>query len=215
MPYAVAAARRLLHSRHFDCIVTTSAYESTHLIALALRGARPAWVADFRDGWTFHPHRPGYPTRAQRRLDEYLERRVVRTAERTIVVERPVGEDFRRRLGVDAAHVPNGWDPELALDARAAPVPALDAGRVVLVHTGKLSGGWGRHPGTLFAAMSLLRERSPSVAERLELVLAGGLDVAERRLIETGRDSARCCATSASCRARSRWRSSDAPTRLC
>ncbi len=185
VPYAVVAARRLLRARRFDCIVTTSAYESTHLVALALRGARPAWVADFRDGWTFHPHRPSYPTGAQRRLDQYLERRVVRSAERTIVVERPVGEDFCERLGVDAVHVPNGWDPELALDAQAAPAPLLDPDRVVLVHTGKLSGAWGRHPGTLFAALSLLRERSPATAAGLQLVLAGRLDVAERLLIES------------------------------
>jgi glycosyltransferase involved in cell wall biosynthesis len=185
VPYAIASARQLLSQRSFDCIVTTSAYESTHLIPLALPGVRPAWVADFRDGWTFHPHKPPYPTVAQRRLDVWLERRVVTTAERTIVVERPVGEDLRRRLGVDAVHVPNGWDPELAADARSAQPPALDPKRLVLVHTGKLSGGWGRHPGTLFEAMSLLQERSPAAAARIQVVLAGRLDVAERRLIES------------------------------
>jgi glycosyltransferase involved in cell wall biosynthesis len=53
-----------------------------------------------------------------------------------------------------------------------------------LVHTGKLSGGWGRHPGTLFQALGRLADRSPDVAARLQLVLAGRLDVAERQLIE-------------------------------
>jgi glycosyltransferase involved in cell wall biosynthesis len=185
VPYAVAAARRLLRERSFDCIVTTSAYESTHLVPLALGPARPPWVADFRDGWTFHPHKPPYPSAAQRRLDVALERRVVTTAERTIVVERPVGEDLRARLGVHAVHVPNGWDPELADEARAASSPPLDPDRVMLVHTGKLSGAWGRHPGTLFEAMALLRERSPAAAARISLVLAGRLDAAERQLIES------------------------------
>jgi glycosyltransferase involved in cell wall biosynthesis len=183
-PYAIGAARRLLRQRCFDCIVTTSAYESTHLIPLGLT-SRPPWVADFRDGWTFHSHRPPFPTRAQHNLDVWLESRVVRTAERTIVVERPVADDFRDRLGVDARHVPNGWDPDLSAEAASAELPELGSDRVLLVHTGKLSGPWGRHPGTLLEAMSRLKSESPAVAARLQLVLAGRLDVAERHLLES------------------------------
>jgi glycosyltransferase involved in cell wall biosynthesis len=185
VPYAIAAVRRLLAERQFDCIVTTSANESTHAIPLALGKRRPAWIADFRDGWTFHSHRPEFPTEMQRRLDVWLERRVVETAERTTVVERPVGQDFRDRLGVDAVHLPNGWDPELEAVAESASVALPDTGRVLMVHTGKLSGGWGRHPGTLLQAMVLLRDRSPETAARLQLVLAGRLDVAERELIDS------------------------------
>ncbi len=185
VPYALAAARRLMRERPFDCVVTTSAYESTHLVPLGLGSRRPAWVADFRDGWTFHPHKPAYPTATQRRLDVWLEQSVVRSAERTIVVERPVVDDLRYRLGVDAAHVPNGWDPDLAPPPRSDAIPARADGRLVLVHTGKLSGGWGRHPGTLFTAMARLRERSPKAASRIQLLLAGRLDVAERELIES------------------------------
>jgi glycosyltransferase involved in cell wall biosynthesis len=185
LPYAIPAARRLVRERRFDCIVTTSAYESTQLIPLGMGSRRPAWVADFRDGWTFHSHRAPFPTAFQGRLDVALERRAVRTAQRTTVVERPVGEDLRARLGVDAVHVPNGWDPDLETGAGEASLPELPSDRALLVHTGKLSGGWGRHPGTLFEAMALLRDRSPASAARLQLVLAGRLDVAERRLIES------------------------------
>jgi glycosyltransferase involved in cell wall biosynthesis len=183
VPRALATARRLLRAQRYDCIVTTSAYESAHLIPLALRGDRPAWIADFRDGWTFHPWKPPYPTRAQTRLDRSLERRVVQTADRVAVVERPVGDDFRDRLGVDAAYVPNGWDPELEADLGPAQGPELDPDRVSLVHTGKLSGGWGRHPGTLFEALVALRQRDPELAGRIEVVLAGRLDRHEQELI--------------------------------
>jgi glycosyltransferase involved in cell wall biosynthesis len=183
-PFAVGAARRLARRRAYDCVITTSAYESTHLVGLALGRGRPAWIADFRDGWTFHPWREPFPTSLQRRLDVRLERAVVRAADRTIVVERPVGEDFRERLGVDAGYAPNGWDPDLERDAAEAQPPRLEGGVVSIVHTGKLTGGWGRHPGALFDALRRLREEDPRAGARLRLVLAGRLDEDERRLIE-------------------------------
>ena len=184
VPYAALAARRLIRERGYDCVITTSAYESTHLIGLCLGRRRPAWIADFRDGWTFHPWREQFPTALQRRIDVRLERAVVQSADRTIVVERPVGEDFSDRLGVDAGYAPNGWDPDLAAEADAAQAPALDGHAVTLVHTGKLTGGWGRHPGALFDALRRLREDDPEAAGRLQLVLAGRLDREEQRLVE-------------------------------
>ncbi len=184
VPGAIAAVRRLVREQHFDCMVTTSAYESAHLVPLALGESRPAWVADFRDGWTYYPWKPPFPTRLQRELDRALERRVVQRAERVATVELPVAEDFRRRLGVQAQHVPNGWDPALEAEVRGIEAPSLDPDRVSLVHTGKLSGAWGRHPGTLFAALARLHERSPELSDRVELVLAGRLDREEQELIE-------------------------------
>jgi glycosyltransferase involved in cell wall biosynthesis len=100
------------------------------------------------------------------------------------VVERPVGDDFRDRLGIDPAYIPNGWDPELEAEAARAEPPPVDPDRFTLVHTGKLSGGWGRHPGPLFEAMARLRSAEPAEAARLELVLAGRRDSEEQRLIE-------------------------------
>jgi glycosyltransferase involved in cell wall biosynthesis len=183
-PFAARLARRVVRDRAIDCVVTTSAYESNHLVGLALGDRRPAWIADFRDGWTFHPWKPEFPTAAQRRLDRWLERRVVQTADRVVVVERPVGDDFRERLGIEPAYIPNGWDPELEAEAASSRPPAIDPDRFTLVHTGKLSGGWGRHPGPLFEAMARLRTAEPTEAARLQLVLAGRRDSEEQRLIE-------------------------------
>lgn len=182
VPFATRAARRLVTELDIDCVVTTSAYESTHVVGLGLGRRRPAWVADFRDAWSFQPWRPPFPTGLQRRLDVALERRVVTTADRVTVVEGSVGRDFRERLGIDAAYVPNGWDPEL--DVEAAEPPVEPDGRVLLVHTGKLLGDWGRTPAKLFDALRRLRDEDPELAARLRLVLAGRLDAAEAELIE-------------------------------
>jgi glycosyltransferase involved in cell wall biosynthesis len=185
VPLAAPTARALHHARPFDCIVTTSAYESTHLLALTLGRRRPAWVADFRDGWTFHPWKDPFPTRLQTGIDRWLETRVVRTAERVAVVERPVGDDFRRRLGVDATHVANGWDPELATDMHDGELPDLPDDRVVLVHTGRMLAGWGRSPRPLLDALVRLRAEQPMLAARLLLVLAGRRDQEEQELVDS------------------------------
>ena len=185
LPGASALTRRLLAQRRFDCIVTTSPFESAHLVPLLARSRRPAWVADFRDGWTFLPWRPTFPTAVQRRLDRALERRVVESAERTACVQRPVADDLHDRLGVDAGYVPNGWDPELTREAEAAQIPVLDGRRRALVYTGKLRGRADRDPTPLLEALRRLRSDSPATAEQLQLVLAGRLDRDERELLES------------------------------
>jgi glycosyltransferase involved in cell wall biosynthesis len=187
VPFAARAARVLQRERPVDCLVTTSAYESTHLVALACGRARPPWVADFRDGWTYHPWREPFPTRAQARLDSLMEARVVRGAERVAAVERPVRDDFRARLHVDATHVPNGWDPELEGALREEELPELPAGRVTLVHTGRMMGPWGRTPQPLLAGLARLRAQHPELAARLLLVLAARPDRREQELLDSHR----------------------------
>ena len=72
---------------------------STHLIPLALGHRRPAWIADFRDGWGLN--RYASPAAAGRWLDAYFERKVVEEAEAVIGVTRPIADDLVTRLGAD------------------------------------------------------------------------------------------------------------------
>lgn len=168
---ALVTARRLLRERRIDCLVTSSPPESAHLIGLALRGRVP-WIADFRDGWTFEAIRPAFYTGLQHRLDARLEAAVVTRADGLLAVSEPLADDFRTRFGVEAVAVPNAWDPELA-DEPAGPLPELDPERVTLVHTGALTGAWGRDPGPLLDAIRELGDR------RLDVVLAGPAKEAE------------------------------------
>ena len=171
LPFAAATARRLLAAGDYDAIVTSTPYESAHVAGLLCR-RRTAWIADFRDGWVFDSHRAAFPTRAQRAIDRALERRVVRGADAVTVATVPIGDDFRARLGVDAVHVPNGWNPAWDADVERAVPPPLDAGCTNLVYTGTLSGGWGRNPRALLRALQTLAAE-PDVADRLRLVIAG------------------------------------------
>src|SRR4029453_6165659 len=83
-PAAALAARRLMRQRRIDCVISSGPPHSTHLIPLVLRRPRPAWIADFRDGWRFEPLRPPWPLPGQSALDGWLERKVAKRADQVI-----------------------------------------------------------------------------------------------------------------------------------
>jgi glycosyltransferase involved in cell wall biosynthesis len=194
VPFALPRALRLHRARGFDAVITTSPPESAHLIgrALARRGA--AWVADVRDGWTFEPLRPRFPTAVQRRLDERMERGLLGSADVVTCVSRPAAEDLRSRVGASVELVPNGWDPELSPPAGgegdSGEDAPLDPERVSLVYTGRF-GSYGRDPRPLIEALRRLAEREPDQAARVELVLAGPYTDAELALLRTDVSPAR------------------------
>jgi glycosyltransferase involved in cell wall biosynthesis len=186
-PFARARAIRLHRRRRFDCVITSSPPESVHLVGRALRRRGVPWVADVRDGWTFEPLRPPFPTGAQRRLDERLERRWLGSADAVICVSEPAAADLRTRLGIDPALVPNGWDPDQVPNAEEQsgdPAGLLDPERTSLVYTGRF-GSYGRDPTQLVEGLRLLAAEAPDVAARLELVIAGPLTDDEAKLMRT------------------------------
>jgi glycosyltransferase involved in cell wall biosynthesis len=182
-PFARAAALRLHRREHFDSVITTSPPESTHAIGMALRRRGVPWVADVRDGWTFEPLRPEFPTRAQRALDRRLERRWLGSADAVVCVSEPAAEDLRERGIADPLVIANGWDPEL--EPKATPSTGLlDPDRVSLVYTGRF-GSYGRDPRPLVEALGRLAREDPVSASRLELVVAGPLTGEEAELLAT------------------------------
>jgi glycosyltransferase involved in cell wall biosynthesis len=194
-PFARRRAVSLARTRQFDCAITTSPPESAHLIGRALRKRGVPWVADLRDAWTFEPLRPRFPTALQRRLDERLERRWLTDADVVACVSQPAIDDLRARLGINAALIPNGWDPDLGPDdpgppTAADPLPPADPDRASLVYTGRF-GSYGRNPRPLVDALGALARERPEVAARLELVVAGPLTEDEQRLLSTDVSPAR------------------------
>jgi glycosyltransferase involved in cell wall biosynthesis len=196
-PFARRDAIRLNACERFDCVITSSPPESVHLVGRVLQRRGVPWVADLRDGWTFEPIRPEFPTAVQRRLDGWLERRWLGAADAVVCVSRPAADDLRTRLGVEPELIPNGWDPDLAEDATATDAAGrlLDPGRVSLVYTGRF-GSYGRDPTALIRALGLLAREHPEVATKVELVVAGpltdeeaalmGSDVAPARIVVAG-----------------------------
>jgi glycosyltransferase involved in cell wall biosynthesis len=181
LPFALPRALRLVREEHFDCVLTSSPPESTHLIGLVLRRRGLPWIAELRDGWTFDPPRPPFPTVVQRRLDRALERAVLRRADAIVGVTAPISADAGRRFGVRAEVITNAFDPEEGADPRAAD-DLLDGSRHTVVHTGRMAVS-GRTPHQLLEALRLLAVSTPEVAAQLEIVLAGPLADDERDLL--------------------------------
>ena len=191
-PFARSRALRLGREHHFDAVITSSPPESAHLVGRALGRRGTPWVADLRDGWTFEPIRPSFPTAPQARLDERLERGWLSAADAVVCVSRPVAADLRARLGVEARLVPNGWDPELGIVGEPEPNAAgvLDPDRFSLLYTGRF-GSYGRDPEPLVGALAELARAEPELAARLELVVAGPLTEQEAALMRTDVSPAR------------------------
>jgi glycosyltransferase involved in cell wall biosynthesis len=182
IPGAYVALRKFLRAGRVDCVVTSGPPESVHVLGLLLGSKRPAWIADFRDGWTFEPLREQFPTSFQRRVDEWLERRVARGADVAVGATRPIAEDLAARFGAAAVHVPNGWDPEAVAGVRAARhILGGGGGTVTLAYTGTFSGVRGSDPRPLLQALRTLRVEHG--LRRMRLVVAGRLTTVERKLI--------------------------------
>jgi glycosyltransferase involved in cell wall biosynthesis len=191
-PFALRDALRANSRERFDAVITSSPPESVHMIGRVLRRRGVPWIADLRDGWTFEPIRPPFPTGIQRRLDERLERRWLGAADAVVAVSRPAADDLRARLGLDPELIPNGWDPDLdaELTGGAAPPGLLDPERTSLVYTGRF-GSYGRDPAGLVRALGLLAREHPEDAAKLELVVAGPLTEDEAQLMRTDVSPAR------------------------
>lgn len=185
LPYLIPVARRLVRERQIDVVVTNGPPESTHLLGLVLGRTRPAWIADFDDGWRYEAIKGPWPTRIQDRLDSALERRVVSSAEAVVGITEPIARDFRERYGCVAYDIPSGWDASLLdADVASAEPPKLSPGFVNLVHTGSLSVPERRDPWGLLRALEALVARDPGVATRMRLTLAGVITGQDRRILD-------------------------------
>lgn len=139
----VPLAQRMIREEQIDVVLTTVPPWSALLTGALLRRltGRP-WVADFRDPWTDNEFTYA-PTPLRRRVDEFLERRLLDRTDAVISVTPPWLEGLRaktRRADKPFVLTPNGWDrddfPELTPARAALPPPAPADGRIVLLHPG-------------------------------------------------------------------------------
>ncbi len=170
VPFALWRGHQLLATQKIDAILTTGPPHSTHLIGAALQKTTGVpWVADFRDPWTDINYYEELPhTRWARRLDAFLERMVLRRAQRVTTVSptwrallaQKADESSPDRFSV----VQNGYDADDVPSEQASPAE----GAFELTHVGSLYAS--RNPVGLWSTLERLRADDQVPALRIRLV---------------------------------------------
>jgi glycosyltransferase involved in cell wall biosynthesis len=193
--------------RDIDLICATmSPWESGFAAAELARDLDVPLVLDLRDPWALD-EMLSYTTRFHARLDLRRMRRTLAQADAIVMncpeAGRQVREHFPELAGIPVDVVPNGFDAE----DFASPPPARPADGLRIVHTGYLHTSFGsrrrdivrgllgglpqgdpltRSHVVLMQALELLSERSPEIAQGVELHLAGQLSEADRSVDRLG-----------------------------
>lgn len=167
---AVWASVRAIRRQGISVLYTTGNPWTTHLIGLsvaALTGI--AWVADFRDPWVGNP----YVEKAAwlRRIDAWLEARVVARATRVIANTDSLARHFGSRYpeaGEKFLTIPNGFEEE-EFAGLPEPIPRRTP-PFTICHAGTIYSR--RTPTALFEALAA----SEALRENFRIRLIGGVE---------------------------------------
>jgi len=148
----------LVHEK-FDALYTTSPPHSVQLIGKKLaKKYGLKWVADFRDSWAggvvVHE-----PTIFQRRMNRFLQKRVLNAADVVVCVTGEMKKEFDQ-LAANVHWIPNGFDP--------ADFPAAEKEKkkkFVFCHCGTITKF--SHPEGLLCAFSELKTKKPELYKQI------------------------------------------------
>jgi glycosyltransferase involved in cell wall biosynthesis len=169
---------KYLEKNPVDVIVSTGPPHSMHLIAMrvAKRTGIP-WVADFRDPWTrIDYYQDLMLTDFADRKHRELEREVVSSANRVIVVTPTMQQEFQSDFGRSVDMITNGYDED--------DIPKSEVRRgekFILAHVGTLVRS--RNPVALWNSIAHLAQTNETFASALEIRLTGKIDVSVRESI--------------------------------
>jgi glycosyltransferase involved in cell wall biosynthesis len=174
---AIWAGWQVVRRERPEVLYTSGPPHSAHLVGLALKWiTRLPWVADFRDPWTRRPWLASDLKRGPRyRLQQLLERLVMRHCDRLVANTEPMAVDFRDCWQLPASKcsaITNGYDPKAVPVRSLGPVPSRAP--FTLTHTGALYRR--RDPRPLLRAIAMLRDRGAIQPGELLVNLTGHID---------------------------------------
>ena len=185
LPFALRAGSRLLRGWKPDIILASGLPITSLLIAARLSAKfNVPWVAELRDLWV---DAPGYCQPSwRRRLDRWLERRLLSTASGLVTVSQPLADQLQRRYRRPTAVVTNGFDPH---DLAAASGKPSRGGPLRIVYTGMIY-PCRQDPEPLMAALARLGAKAedvqvPFYGRYLQSVSAAAARHGVEHLVET------------------------------
>jgi glycosyltransferase involved in cell wall biosynthesis len=199
VPFAVRAGITA-HRRPVDAIYSSSPPASGHLAAGLIKGLiRRPWIADFRDPWVGNTFAPR-TSRLRARLEAWMERWVIRHADRVIFATPSLTVSYARRYPQRRHRfvtIPNGYDPadlprhDASAERAPSARPSNDAGarRFRLVYAGSV---YGELELRLFVqGLTEALRRRPDLVERLRVEFVGWMTEPNRRLLASASDAVR------------------------
>lgn len=175
IPPAIRKAAELHRDQPFDALYTTYPIGSAHLIGWRLKRALGLpWIADFRDPWVEDSLSP-----LRHRVESWMERRVVRNADRVILNTPAMLRHTLQRYPQEPADkfmvIPNGYDEADFANL----VPRRVEGRFHIVYAGGLSAG-SRNPSPLLAGVRHAIDQGWLSASATRITFLGGGPFAAR-----------------------------------
>lgn len=129
---ALKVARELIGQERFDCMMSSSPYPTSHVIAHVLQQEFGLnWTADFRDTWTQNPVYPYSCIR--RRIERMYEEHVLKNANAFITVSEEYAYELRKYFNKAVYVIPNGFQGDVFTENQG-----YTTGKFTLTYTGTM-----------------------------------------------------------------------------
>ena len=186
LPCAVRTGTKVARTENIDAVFSTGPPFTAHLVAyvIAKRTQLPL-ILDYRDDWVGNEYYDwGNPFR--RRFQRYLEKRVVRRADKVVCASAESINLFRTKYpNIDNSkyvHISNGFDPAVFGVAKGR-TGKKQTTFTRFVYTGSLTPK--RTPRYFLEAVKTLAEEQPELADKLLVRFIGYSPLEHQRLVES------------------------------
>jgi len=182
---AIRAGRKLLQEEEFNVIFSTAPPYTCHLIGAVLsKEFGVPLVIDYRDAWVDNPLHL-YITPFHRVIHQRLEKRVLKTSNRIITINRRIKELMLRRYRFlnynDIAIIPQGYDPEDFQVDDTFKLPFSKKMRFTYAGTFYRN----RTPKYFLRALSEVIKEYPNLGKKIESVFIGSFRKENLAMIES------------------------------
>jgi glycosyltransferase involved in cell wall biosynthesis len=181
---AIKAASELIEQEHFDILFATAPPQTDFLIGAALkRKFEIPLVVDYRDAWLDYPFKY-FPTPLHRFWHAYLEKLVLKAADRVIVTHRRVKESILQRNKHvnynEVIIISQGFDvedfPPTNTEKHIKPV------KMKIIHAGTFYAE--RNPVVILQALANVLQANPKIRGRIEAHFIGNAREEDRQLVK-------------------------------
>lgn len=171
VPFSLVAALRIIRNRQIEAIFTTGGPFSTFLTGWVLKKVtRKPWIVDFRDAWVQLSFRK-WESHFRNRLEFFMERQVLRSADKVIAVSKPMIDYFEEahpdvplsKYGV----IPNGFDP---MDFQG--ISSISFSKFTICYTGQIRFDM-YSPENMFQALQQLFDQFGQMKSDIQIIFVG------------------------------------------